>query len=169
MVELIRSCLAPSIVYDKGLTLATVWSQPGILSIGKNALLANVNGRFSRFMTAIGVSILVDLMLMAMNIEDKPMHIRNRSANTPSMLIGVKAAPNSKPRGKAIRSIIAAWNMDLSVAERTLASMITARDTGVLRTLFRKPRRRSQTTDMPLNIVVKSAVKAIIPTAMKEM
>ena len=36
----------------------------------------------------------------------------------------------------------------------------------MLRTLFRKPKRLSQTTDMPLNIVVKRAVKAIMPTAM---
>jgi len=120
-------------------------------------------------MTAIGVSILVDLMLMAMNSEDKPKHIRNRNANTPSMLMGVKAAPNWKPSGKAMISIIAAWNIDRSVADNTLDSIITARDTGVLSALLRKPKRLSQTTDMPLNIVVKSAVKAIMPTAMKEM
>jgi hypothetical protein len=120
-------------------------------------------------MTAIGVSILVDLMLIAMNNEDKPKHIRNRNANTPSMLMGVKAAPNWKPSGKAMSSIIAAWNIDRSVADKTLDSIITARETGVLSTLLRKPKRLSQTTDMPLNIVVKSAVKAIMPTAMKEM
>src|SRR3990170_8588883 len=169
MVELIKSCLMPSIVYDNGLTLATVCSQPGILSIGKKALLANVNGRFSKFITAIGVSILVDLMLIAMNSEDKPTQIRNRNANTPSMLIGLKLAPNWKPSGIAMSSIIAAWNIDRNVAENTLDKIITARDTGVLSTLFRKPKRLSQTTDMPLNIVVKRAVKAIIPTAMKLM
>jgi hypothetical protein len=38
----------------------------------------------------------------------------------------------------------------------------------VLRALFKKPNRLSQTTDMPLNIVVKRAVKAIIPTDIKE-
>ena len=59
---------------------ATVCSQPGILSIGKNALLANVNGRFSRFITAIGVSILVDRMLIAMKSDDKPTQIRKRNA-----------------------------------------------------------------------------------------
>jgi len=159
----------PFIVCDRGLTLATACSQPGILSIGKKALLAKVSGRFSKFITAIGVSILVDLMLMAMNSEDKPKHIRNRNANTPSMLSGVKAAPTWKPSGTAIISIIAAWNIDRNVAESTLDTIITERDTGVLNTLFRKPKRLSQTTDMPLNMVVKSAVKAIMPTAMKEM
>ena len=87
----------------------------------------------------------------------------------PSMLSGVKAAPVWKPSGMAMSSIIEAWNMDRSVAEKTLDSMITARDTGVLNTLFKKPKRLSQTTDMPLNIVVNRAVKAIMPTAMKEM
>src|SRR4030065_1159486 len=132
MVELIRSCLMPSIVYDNGLTLATVCSQPGILSIGKKALLANVNGKFSRFITAIGVSILVDLMLMAMNSEDKPTQIRNKNANTPSMLRGVKAKPTLNPSGIAISSIMEAWNIDRNVAEKTLDSIITERDTGVL-------------------------------------
>ena len=89
----------PSIVYDIGLAFATACNHPGILSIGKKALLANVNGRFSKFMTAIGVSILVERMLMAMNSEDKPMHIRNSIANTPSMLSGVKAAPNCEAEG----------------------------------------------------------------------
>jgi hypothetical protein len=159
----------PFIVYDRGLTFATVCSQPGILSIGKNALLAKVNGRFSRFMTAIGVSILVDLMLMAMNSEDKPKHIRNRNAKTPRMLSGVKAAPTWKPSGTAIINIIAAWNIDRNVAESTLDTIITERDTGVLRTLFRKPKRLSQTTDIPLNMVVKSAVNAIMPTAINEI
>src|SRR3972149_7562050 len=137
--------------------------------MGKNALLANVKGRFSKFITAIGVSILVDLMLIAINREDKPTQIRNRNANTPSMLRGVKAAPAWNPSGTAIRRIIPAWNIDRNAAEKTLDRIITARDTGVLKTLLRKPNRLSQTTDMPLNIVVKSAVKAIIPTAMKEM
>ena len=159
----------PFIVCDKGLTLATACNQSGILSIGKKALLAKVNGRFSRFMTAIGVSILVDLMLIAINSEDKPKHIKNKKANTPSMLSGVKAAPTWKPSGTAIISIIAAWNIDLKVAESTLDIIITERETGVLRTLFRKPKRRSHTTDIPLNMVVKSAVKAIMPTAINEM
>jgi hypothetical protein len=85
------------------------------------------------------------------------------------MLIGVKAAPTWKPSGTAIISIIEAWNIDRSVAESTLDTIITERDTGVLRTLFRKPKRLSHTTDIPLNIVVNSAVKAIMPTAMKEI
>jgi hypothetical protein len=59
--------------------------------------------------------------------------------------------------------------MDLRVAEKTFDRIITPLETGVLSTLFKKPKRLSQTTDMPLNIVVKSAVKAIIPTAINEM
>src|SRR4030042_343234 len=157
----------PSIVYDIGLAFATACSHVGILSIGKKALLANVNGKLSRFITAIGVSILVERMLMAMNIEDKPMQIRNSIANTPRILSGVKAAPNAKPNGIAISRITAAWNIDRKVAESTLDSIITALETGVLNTLLRKPKRLSQTTDIPLNMVVKSAVKAIMPTAMK--
>jgi hypothetical protein len=137
--------------------------------MGKNALLAKVNGMFSRFITAIGVSILVDRMLIAMNNDDKPTQIRNRNPKTPRMLRGVKAAPAWKPNGTAIRRIIPAWNIALSAAENTFDKIITALDTGVLSTLLRKPRRLSQTTDMPLNIVVKSAVKAIMPTAMKEI
>ena len=133
------------------------------------AMNSEVKPKHIRFMTAMGVSILVDLMLMAMNSEDKPKHIRNRNANTPSILSGVNAAPTWKPSGTAIINIIAAWNIDRNVAESTLDTIITERDTGVLRTLFRKPKRLSQTTDMPLNIVVKSAVKAIIPTAINEM
>jgi hypothetical protein len=61
-----------------------------------------------------------------------------------------------------------AWNIDRKVAESTFENMITDLDTGVLNALFRKPSRLSQTTDMPLNAVVKSAVNAIMPTAMKE-
>ena len=159
----------PSMVYDIGLAFATACSHVGILSIGKKALLANVNGKLSRFMTAIGVSILVERMLIAMNSEDKPTHTRNSIAKTPRMLSGVNAAPNTKPSGIAISRITAAWNIDRKVAESTLDSIITARDTGVLKTLFRKPKRLSQTTDMPLNIVVNKAVNAIMPTAMKEI
>jgi hypothetical protein len=80
-------------VYDKGLTFATACNQPGIRSIGKNALLAKVSGRFSKFMTAMGVSILVDRMFIAMNNEAKPKHIRNKKANVPRMLKGVNAKP----------------------------------------------------------------------------
>jgi hypothetical protein len=45
---------------------------------------------------------------------------------------------------------------------------MTPLDTGVLRALFKKPRRLSHTTDIPLNAVVKRAVKEIMPTAMNE-
>ena len=93
--------------------------------MGKNALLANVNGRFSKFITAIGVSILVDLMLIAINREDKPTQIRNRNANTPSMLSGVKAKPTWNPSGIAISRIIEAWNIDRSVAEKIVRRSLT--------------------------------------------
>ena len=85
------------------------------------------------------------------------------------MLSGVNAKPTLNPSGIAISSIIEAWNIERKVAEKTLDSIITERDTGVLNTLFKKPKRLSQTTDMPLNIVVKRAVKAIMPTAINEM
>ena len=136
--------------------------------VGKKALLANINGRFIRLTTAIGVSILVDLIVIAMKTDDRPTHIRNRIAKTPSMYSGLKFAPNWRPNAKAMTIMMPAWNIDLNVAERTLENIITALDTGVLRALFRKPRRLSQTTDMPLNIVVKRAVKAIMPTAINE-
>ncbi len=69
----------------------------------------------------------------------------------------------------AMSRIIPAWNIDRNAAEKTFDRIMTARETGVLNTLFRKPNRLSQTTDIPLNIVVKSAVKAIMPTAMNEI
>lgn len=164
----IVSLLTASVVYDMGFTFATACSQSGIRLIGKKALLANIRGRVIRLMTAWGVSILVALRLMAMNIEDKPMPIRNTTANTPSRLSMLKFVPNWRPKIYAIIITIAAWNMDRNVAERTFERMMTDRDTGVLRTLFMKPSRRSQTTDIPLKAVVKSVVKTIIPIAMYE-
>jgi hypothetical protein len=168
IVLYIKSCLTASVVYVIGLKLATVLSQSGMMLVGKKALLANISGRVIRFITAIGVSILVDLMVIAMNIEDRPTQIRNRIANTPSTYTGLKLAPNWSPNAIAMSIIMPAWNIDRKVAERTLENIITPLDTGVLRALFRKPKRLSQTTDMPLKAVVNSAVKAIIPTAMKE-
>jgi len=136
--------------------------------VGKKALLANISGRFIRLTTAIGVSILVDLIVIVIKSEDKPMHIKNIIAKTPNMLTGVKFAPNWRPNATAMTIMIPAWNIDRNAAESTLENTITARDTGVLRALFRKPKRLSQTTDIPLNIVVKRAVKEIMPTDMKE-
>jgi hypothetical protein len=107
-------------------------------------------------------------MVIAMKSEDKPTHIRNMIAKTPNMLSGVNVAPNWRPNATAMTIIIPAWNIDRNVAERTFEKIIAVLDTGVLRTLFRKPRRLSQTTDIPLNIVVKRAVNAIIPTDIKE-
>jgi hypothetical protein len=136
--------------------------------VGKNALLANIKGRVIRFMTAIGVSILVDLIVIAMKSEDKPTQSRNIMPNTPSTKSGLKPDPNWSPKPIAITIMRPAWNIDRKVADRTLENIITPLDTGVLRALFRKPSRLSHTMDIPLNIVVKRAENAIIPTAMKE-
>ena len=108
-------------------------------------------------------------MLIAINRLLKPTHMRNSMANTPSKFRGLKLGANAKPIGIAMSRMMNAWNIDRSVAENTLLRMITERETGVLRTLLRKPKRRSHTTDMPLNMVVKTAVKPIMPTAMKLM
>jgi hypothetical protein len=44
--------------------------------------------------------------------------------------------------------------------------MMTERETGVLRTLFMKPKRRSKTTEMPTNADVNTVVNATMPIAM---
>jgi hypothetical protein len=54
------------------------------------------------------------------------------------------------------------------LAEITFERMITDRDTGVLSTLFMKPRRLSNTTEIPTNAVVKTVVKATMPIAINE-
>jgi hypothetical protein len=53
------------------------------------------------------------------------------------------------------------------VAENTFDKIIVDLATGVLSTLFMKPKRLSQTTDIPVNAVVKTTVNATILIAMK--
>jgi hypothetical protein len=72
------------------------------------------------------------------------------------------------PRGTAITITIAACASDLSTLEKTLPITTAPLDTGVLRTLSRKPKRLSQTIDIPLNMAVKSVTKESMPTARKE-
>jgi hypothetical protein len=93
-------------VYDIGLRLAIVCSQLGMRSIGKNALLAKVNGKFSRFIIAIGVSALVERKFIAMKSDERPMQTRNIMAKTPRRFKGLKLAPKVNPRGIAISNMI---------------------------------------------------------------
>src|SRR5271157_6585853 len=117
---------------------------------------------------ACGVSILVVLKVIAVNSDDNPKPIRNTIANTPSMLNAVKFAPNCRPSMKAMTVTIPAWNTERMLAEMTLDVIMTDRETGVLSTLFMKPRRLSQTTDMPTKAVVKTVTNATMLIAMKE-
>jgi len=136
------------------------------MDIGKRELLANINGRLIRFTIAICVSCLVDLKASARNTEDSPTLRRNIAAYTPKMLSGVKVELTCNPKITASIRIIVAWNIDLKPALRTFENIIAPLDTGVLRTLFKNPKRLSQTIDMPLNIVVNITMKEIIPTDM---
>ena len=84
---------------------------------------------------------------MAMNSELKPTHMRNSMAKTPSMFSGLKVGLNAKPMGMAMSSIMRAWNMERSVAEKTLLRIITERETikGYLKHLWQKyPSYRAQ-------------------------
>jgi hypothetical protein len=63
---------------------------------------------------------------------------------------------------------MAAWNTDRTLAEITFEVIMTERATGVLSTLFMKPKRLSQTTDIPTKAVVKTVTNATMPIAMKE-
>jgi hypothetical protein len=79
---------------------------------------------------ACGVSTLVVLSVMAVNIEDNPKAIRNTMAKTPNTLKTVKFAPNCNPSKKAMIVTIAAWNTDRMLADTTLDRIITERETG---------------------------------------
>jgi hypothetical protein len=162
------SCLEASVAYDIGLTFATACNQLGMMDIGNSALLAKRSGRFNRFITAICVSHLVERMAIAINIEDNPMQIKNITAKTPKRLKTLKSGPGVKPKRKAKPSTMAACIMDLITALNTFDISIEPRATGVLRTLFKKPKRLSQTIDMPLNMHVNSTMKDTIPTDIKE-
>ena len=63
---------------------------------------------------------------------------------------------------------IAAWKIARTLAANTFDRIIADLDTGVLRTLFMKPKRLSQTTDMPTNAVVNTTVNATMLIAMNE-
>ena len=162
------SCLVASVAYVTGLTFATACNQSGIKEDGNKALLANRRGRFSRFITAIWVSHLVDRMAIRMKIEDNPRLIRNRAAKTPKRFIGVKLGLGFNPSRKAKPRTMVACISERITAEKTFDMSIEPLATGVLRTLSRKPRRRSQTIDMPPNIVVNNTTKESTPTDMKE-
>ena len=145
-----------------------ILSQLGIKEEGNKVLLANKRGRFNRFITAIGVSILVDRIPINMKIEDNPKLIRNKAMKTPIRLKGVNVEPVFNPSINAKTNTITACIKDLITDENIFDMMMIPRATGVLRTLFRKPKRLSQTIDIPLNIVVNNTTKASIPTDMKE-
>src|SRR3989337_3390301 len=95
-------------------------------------------------------------MAIKMKIADKPMLMRNNAAKTPSRFIGLNVALGVKPRREAKPKIMAACSSERITADNTLDIIIEHLATGVLKTLFKKPKRRSQTIDMPLNIVVNS-------------
>jgi hypothetical protein len=141
-------------------------NQSGINLVGNSALLAKRSGRFNKFITAIWVSHLVERIAIAMNIEDNPMLIKKTAVKTPKRFIGVKSGPTVKPRAKAKPSTMADCIIDRITALSTFDISIEPRATGVLRTLFRKPKRLSQTIDMPLNIVVNNTTKDTMPTDM---
>jgi hypothetical protein len=63
---------------------------------------------------------------------------------------------------------MAAWNIERTLAESTFDSIMAERETGVLSSLFMKPKRLSHTTDMPVNAVVKTTVNATILIAINE-
>ena len=102
------NCLAASVVYDIGLTLAIIGSGHGMIDVGNRALLAKRSGRFNRFITAIWVSILVERMAMKMKIEDSPTLTRNKAPKTPKRLITVKSGPGVNPNKYAMNSTMAA-------------------------------------------------------------
>ena len=103
-----------------------------------------------------------------MNADERPTLIRNTIAKIPKMLKTLKLLPRVRPNANATIATIAAWNMERTLAENTFAKIIDDRETGVLKTLFMKPKRLSQTTDMPVNAVVKTVVNATMPIAINE-
>ena len=90
-------------------------------------------------------------------------------ANTPKRVYRPKLDPNVSPNAKATNATIPAWKIALTPAESTFdIIIIDDQDTGVLNTLFMKPNRLSQTTDMPVNAVVKTTVNATMLIAINE-
>ena len=84
------------------------------------------------------------------------------------MLYQPKLVPVVSPNAKATTATIPAWNIALTLAESTFDRIMDDRATGVLKTLFMKPKRLSQTTDMPVKAVVKTTVNATMLIAMNE-
>ena len=119
-------------------------------------------------MSACGVSKLVVRNVNAVNSEDRPTLSMNTIANTPRRLNKPKLVPTTSPNANATAVTMSAWNIALMLAHNTLAKIITDRETGVLKTLFIKPRRLSQTIDMPTNAVVNTVVNATMPIAINE-
>ena len=103
-----------------------------------------------------------------MKNDDSPTLIRNTIAKTPNMLHHAKLVPVLRSKANATTMTMAAWNIARTLAERTFDSIIDERETGVLRTLFMKPKRLSQTTDMPVNAVVNTTVNATMLIAINE-
>jgi hypothetical protein len=103
-----------------------------------------------------------------MNIEDNPMQSRKTAAKTPNRLTGVKSGPTVKPKAKATTSTMAACMRDRMTELNTFDINMEPRATGVLRSLFKMPKRLSHTIDMPLNMHVNSTMKDIMPIDMNE-
>jgi hypothetical protein len=103
-----------------------------------------------------------------MNIEDNPMQSKKTAAKTPNRSTGLKSGPTVKPKAKATPSTMAACIKDRITELNTFDINIEPLATGVLRSLFKMPKRLSQTIDMPLNMHVNSTMKDTIPTDMKE-
>ncbi len=76
--------------------------------------------------------------------------------------------PVWSPNANAIAVTMRDWKIARTLAANTFERMIAERETGVLKTLFMKPKRLSQTTDMPTNAVVKTVVNATMLMDMKE-
>src|SRR5664279_2950397 len=109
---------------------------------------------------ACGISILVARSVKAVKNDASPTLMRNTIANTPKMLQTLKLVPVMSPKANATNATMAAWKIARTLAANTFERIMTDLDTGVLRTLFMKPKRLSQTTDIPTNAVVKTTVKA---------
>jgi hypothetical protein len=103
-----------------------------------------------------------------MNIADNPMQSKKTAEKTPNRLTGVKSGPTVKPKAKATPSVIDANSRDRITELNTFDINIEPLATGVLRSLFKMPKRLSQTIDIPLNMHVNSTMNDTIPTDMNE-
>ena len=117
---------------------------------------------------ACGISIRVARNVRAVKNDDNPTLIRNTMANTPKRLSALKLLPVVIPNANATSITMAAWKRARTLAANTLERIITDLETGVLRTLFMKPKRLSQTTDIPTKAVVNTTVNATMLIAINE-